>query len=130
MAKLDYKIRILSGALLLLFQLYYGPNTSYEVKGLNPATSYSFRVQAINSAGPGLYSPVATCLTPPSSPSPVVSIRAVATATNVVLQWKEPHDHGSEIYAYNIDLVEKPLIPVSAVTEYTIEDLTPETTYR
>ena len=111
-------------------QLYYGPNTTYEVKGLNPATSYSFRVQAINSAGAGLYSPVATCLTPPSSPSSVVSIRASATATSVLLQWKEPHDNGSEIYAYNIDIGEKQLITISAVTEYTIEELSPETTYK
>ena len=101
------------------------------MKGLSPATSYSFRVQAINSAGPGLYSPIATCHTPPSSPSGVVSIRAQTTATSVTLIWKEPHDNGSEIYAYNIDLGnDKPLVNVGAVTEYTVEDLTPETAYK
>lgn len=73
---------------------------------------------------------MATCQTPPSSPSAVVSIRATPTATNVQLVWKEPHDNGSEIYAYNIDIGEKQLICVSAVTEYLLEDLTPETTYR
>ncbi|XP_053404660.1 fibronectin type-III domain-containing protein 3A-like isoform X3 [Mercenaria mercenaria] len=111
-------------------QLYFGPNTSFEVKGLNPATCYAFRVQAINSAGHGLYSPVATCQTPPSSPSAVISIRASSAATSVQLIWKEPHDNGSEIYAYNIDIGEKQLICVSAVTEYTLEELTPETTYK
>ena len=111
-------------------QLYYGANTSFEVKGLSPATQYSFRVQAINSAGPGLYSPMASCMTKASSPSAVVSIRAHATATSVTLEWKEPHDNGSEIVAYNIDLSDRPLLPISAVTEYTIEELTPETTYK
>ncbi|XP_052239608.1 fibronectin type-III domain-containing protein 3A-like isoform X2 [Dreissena polymorpha] len=112
-------------------QLFTGSATNFEVKGLSPATSYSFRVQAINSAGPGLYSPIATCHTPPSSPSGVVSIRAQTTATSVILIWKEPHDNGSEIYAYNIDLGnDKPLVNVGAVTEYTVEDLTPETAYK
>lgn len=112
------------------FQLYFGPNTSYEVKGLNPATSYVFRVQAINSAGQGLYSPVAMYTTPPSSPSAVVSIRANPSANSVQLIWKQPHDNGSEIIAYNIDIGDKQLIYVMAVTEYTIEELSPETSYK
>ncbi|XP_052782735.1 fibronectin type-III domain-containing protein 3A-like isoform X3 [Mya arenaria] len=112
-------------------QIYYGSNTNFEVKSLSPATTYVFRVQAINSAGPGLYSPVATCVTPASSPSAVVSIRAHATATSVTLVWKEPHDNGSEITSYNIDMGgDKQPIPVSAVTEYQIEELIPESTYK
>ena len=113
-----------------LLQIYYGANTNYEVKGLSPNTLYSFRVQAVNSAGAGLYSPVSTCVTPPSSPSTVLSIRASPSATNVLLQWKEPHNNGSEIYAYNIDIGASQLISISAVTEYTIEELTPETSYK
>lgn len=60
----------------------------------------------------------------------VVSIRAVPSATSVHLAWKAPHDNGSEIHAYNIDVGEKQLICVSAVSEYSLEDLQPETTYK
>lgn len=61
----------------------------------------------------------------------VVSIRAIPSATSVQLVWKAPHDNGSEIYAYNIDLGgDKQLICVSAVTEHIIEDLTSEQTYK
>ncbi|KAL3846896.1 hypothetical protein ACJMK2_017848 [Sinanodonta woodiana] len=111
-------------------QLYFGPNLCYEVKGLSPAVLYSFRVQALNSAGPGLYSPVATCVTPPSRPSAVLSIKAQASATSVHLQWHEPNNNGSEIVSYNIDIGEKQLISINAVTEYVIEDLMPETAYK
>ena len=114
----------------IFFQIYYGASTNFEVKGLSPNTLYSFRVQAINSAGAGLYSPVSTCVTPPSSPSTVLSIRASPSATDVLLQWKEPHNNGSEIHAYNIDIGDKQLICISAVTEYSIEGLTPETAYK
>ena len=114
----------------IFFQIYYGASTNFEVKGLSPNTLYSFRVQAINSAGAGLYSPVSTCVTPPSSPSTVLSIRASPSATDVLLQWKEPHNNGSEIHAYNIDIGDKQLVCISAVTEYSIEGLTPETAYK
>jgi len=77
-----------------------------------------------------LYSPVVTSVTPASSPMAVVSIRAVPSANSVQLMWKEPHDNGCDIHAYNIDIGEKQLICVSAVTEYTLEDLQPETTYK
>ena len=97
---------------------------------MSPATSYTFRVQAVNSAGAGLYSPPASCHTPPSSPSSVVSIRASPTANSVQLVWKEPNSNGSEIHSYNIDIGDKQLICVSAVSEHLIEDLQPETTYK
>ncbi|KAK3095390.1 hypothetical protein FSP39_014126 [Pinctada imbricata] len=110
-------------------QLYYGPQLSHEVKGLTPATLYSFRVQAINSAGAGPYSSVGTCVTPPSSPASIVSIRHSSTATTITLTWKEPNCNGSDIIAYNLDLGDKQF-NISAVTEYTIEDLQPETVYK
>ena len=84
----------------------------------------------MNSAGAGPYSPVATGITPPSSPGPVVSVRASATAVSIHLTWKEPVSNGSEILSYNIDLGEKHLISVANTQEYVIQDLLPETTYR
>ncbi|XP_046573068.1 LOW QUALITY PROTEIN: fibronectin type-III domain-containing protein 3A-like [Haliotis rubra] len=111
-------------------QLYLGPNLSYEVKGLTPATLYSFRVQAINSAGSGLYSSSSSCVTPPSSPASIVAIKPYITATSIMLMWREPHNNGSDIISYNIDIGEKQLLSIEPVTEYTVEDLLPETTYR
>ncbi|KAK2143631.1 hypothetical protein LSH36_825g03009 [Paralvinella palmiformis] len=112
-------------------QLYCGSALSYEVKGtLNPATSYSFRVQALNSAGAGPFSAIATCMTPPSSPGPVMSVRASATATSIHLVWKEPLNNGSPILSYNINVGEKLVMSVDNILDYVIDDLVPETTYR
>ena len=111
-------------------QLFFGPALSFEVKGLQPATSHNFRVQALNSAGAGPFSGVATCTTPPSSPGAVMSLRASATANSIHLTWKEPPCNGSRIVSYNIDLGEKHLITVDNILDHVIEDLMPETTYK
>ncbi|XP_021372749.1 fibronectin type-III domain-containing protein 3A-like isoform X2 [Mizuhopecten yessoensis] len=126
----DYRLEWQHKSDLDFTQLYFGSNMNYEVKGLTPATLYSFRVQAINSAGSGPFSAVATCVTPPSSPSPVVYIRHTANANTISLSWKEPNCNGSDISSYNIDIGEKQLITTSAVTEYTLEELAPESVYK
>ncbi|XP_060065817.1 fibronectin type-III domain-containing protein 3A-like [Ylistrum balloti] len=126
----DYRLEWQHKSDLDFTQLYFGSNLNYEVKGLTPATLYSFRVQAVNSAGSGPFSAVATCVTPPSSPSPVVYIRHTANANTISLSWKEPNCNGSDISAYNIDIGEKQLISTSAVTEYVLEELAPESVYK
>ncbi|XP_033760580.1 fibronectin type-III domain-containing protein 3A-like isoform X1 [Pecten maximus] len=126
----DYRLEWQHKSDLDFTQLYFGSNMNYEVKGLTPATLYSFRVQAINSAGSGPFSAVATCVTPPSSPSPVVYIRHTANANTISLSWKEPNCNGSDISSYNIDIGEKQLISTSAVTEYLLEELAPESVYK
>ncbi|XP_070212952.1 fibronectin type-III domain-containing protein 3a-like [Littorina saxatilis] len=111
-------------------QLYVGPNLSYEAKGLTPATTYTFRVQALNLAGTGPYSPAASCQTPPSSPGTVVSLRWQAGPTSVQLWWRPPACNGSDILSYNISISDKQVIPIEPVSEYTLENLQPETTYK
>ncbi|ESO87946.1 hypothetical protein LOTGIDRAFT_126794 [Lottia gigantea] len=110
-------------------QLYVGPKCSYEAKGLIPDKLYTFRVQAINSAGAGPFSTHATCVTLPSSPASISTIRCTSTASSITLSWKEPSNNGSDITAYYIDMGDKQII-VDRVGEYTIDSLTPETTYR
>ncbi|KAK6195777.1 hypothetical protein SNE40_001134 [Patella caerulea] len=111
------------------FQLYAGPKTCYEAKGLIPASLYTLRVQAVNSAGAGQFSTHATCVTPPSSPSSVSTIKTTTTATSITMTWREPANNGAEIMGYNIDIGDK-IINVDRVTEHVIDDLQPETVYR
>lgn len=111
-------------------QLHVGPQRKFEAKNLTPATKYSFRVLAINSAGPSPYSPVCQCQTTPSSPAAVVHYRVHSTATDILLKWEEPHSNGSEINSYNIDIGDKSLINISSASEYRISNLLPDTAYR
>ncbi|KAK7478993.1 hypothetical protein BaRGS_00029754 [Batillaria attramentaria] len=111
-------------------QLYVGPSLTYEAKGLTPATTYTFRVLAINSAGTGPYSPAVSCQTPPSSPGAVVSLRWQPGPTSIQLWWRPPACNGSDIISYNISVSDKQLITVEPVAEYTLENLQPETTYK
>ncbi|XP_035829231.1 fibronectin type-III domain-containing protein 3a [Aplysia californica] len=115
---------------VMSFQLYFGPNMSFDAKGLTPASPYAFRVQAINSAGSSPLSSATQCTTPSSSPSPIVSIKASPGPTSALLTWREPHCNGSEIISYNIDVSDRPPISVDPVTEYLLEDLHPETVYK
>ncbi|CAF1622355.1 unnamed protein product [Adineta ricciae] len=112
-------------------QLYCGTNFTYEAKGLTPVTHYFFRVQAVNSAGAGPYSMLASCVTPAAVPSAVTSVKVHAKSTSMTITWKEPSSNGSPITGYYIDIGEKELIFVSAeLNEYTIEEVLPDTAYR
>ncbi len=49
----------------------------------------------------------------------------------MTITWKEPANNGSPITGYYIDIGEKELIFVSPEsTEYTIDEVLPDTTYR
>jgi hypothetical protein len=109
--------------------LFSGLALSYEVRGLQPAMSYTFRVQALNSAGAGPFSALSHCCTPCSSPGAVTSLKASTTATSIQLSWKEPSANGSPITHYNIDLGDR-LITVQNVREHSIDELSPETAYK
>ncbi|GFR67277.1 fibronectin type-III domain-containing protein 3a [Elysia marginata] len=112
-------------------QLYLGPNMSFDVKGLTPATMYTFRVQAINSAGAGQFSPAAQYHTPASSPGPISSIKVVPEATQARLSWRQPNTNGSDITSYNIDVSDRSTpLSVDPLTEYVLEGLQPETSYK
>jgi hypothetical protein len=112
-------------------QLYCGTNSNYEAKGLTPVTHYFFRVQAVNSAGPSPYSMLASCVTPAAPPSIVTSVKVYPKSTSITITWKEPANNGSPITGYYIDIGEKELIFASPeFTEYTIDEVLPDTTYR
>ncbi len=85
----------------------------------------------MNSAGPGPYSMLASCVTPAAPPSVVTSVKVHPKSTSMTITWKEPVNNGSAITGYYIDIGEKELIFVSPeLSEYTIDEVLPDTTYR
>ncbi|KAG9348410.1 hypothetical protein JZ751_002145 [Albula glossodonta] len=127
-------------------QVCYSGNTlSHEMKGLNPATIYFCRVQAVNMAGAGPFSEVALCQTPCSVPAAVSSIQALresewghpgeegdplCPSSCLGLRWDPPCDNGAEITSYLIDLGERQPIAVGRITKHIIQHLQPDTSYR
>ncbi|XP_059823849.1 fibronectin type-III domain-containing protein 3A isoform X2 [Hypanus sabinus] len=119
---------------------YCGPGLSYEMKGLQPATTYFCRVQALNIAGAGPFSDVVLCMTPASVPAAVGFVQVMDEdqldvpldfqSTCLAIQWEEPCDHGSEITNYSIDFGERQPIIVDRTTSHVIGNLQPDTTYR
>ena len=85
----------------------------------------------MNSAGPGPYSMLASCVTPAAQPAIVTSVKALTKSTSMTITWKEPAHNGSPITGYYIDIGEKELIFVSPeIPEYTIAEVLPDTVYR
>ncbi|XP_064157758.1 fibronectin type-III domain-containing protein 3A isoform X2 [Anguilla rostrata] len=137
---------------------YAGAGLSHEMKGLNPATIYFCRVQAVNVAGAGPFSEVTLCQTPCSVPAAVSSVQALKEAewsdlqeeeedeeeeeeegegvgplcpsSCLGLRWDPPCDNGAEITAYLIDLGERQPISVGPTTRHVIRHLQPDTSYR
>ncbi|XP_068107011.1 fibronectin type-III domain-containing protein 3A-like isoform X2 [Hyperolius riggenbachi] len=120
--------------------IYTGSSSSYEIKGLTPATTYFCRVQAGNVAGTGLFGDTAVITTPPSIPAAVSFLQVVdeesletplpSSSECLALQWKEPCCNGSEITGYSIEYGEKQQFTVENVTSCVLTNLVPDRTYR
>ncbi|KAG7174397.1 Fibronectin type-III domain-containing protein 3a-like [Homarus americanus] len=109
---------------------YTGSSTTTEVRNLAPATTYAFRVCCSNSAGVGPWSSHATVTTPAAPPAPVAYISSSPAATAVTLLWGEPANHGDPITHYVIEVGDRTVTTPGPETEYTLNDLQPETLYR
>ncbi|KAK9869632.1 hypothetical protein WA026_003377 [Henosepilachna vigintioctopunctata] len=110
--------------------VYEGPELSHEVKNLVPATSYDFRVLAVNSAGCSDFSAVSSVKTPAAPPSAVIFSKHSSTPTSISLHWKEPLDNGSEITAYNIEIGERQITVEAPASSYEITSLHCNTVYK
>ncbi|CUR52285.1 protein of unknown function [Nitrosotalea devaniterrae] len=81
-------------------------STAYSDTGLNPSTSYSYRVSAINSVGTSLPSNTASATTGVTAtvPQPPTSLSAnVISSSQINLSWNAPSDDGgSAITGYEI----------------------------
>ncbi|XP_042879539.1 fibronectin type-III domain-containing protein 3A-like isoform X2 [Penaeus japonicus] len=109
---------------------YTGSAPTAEVRNLAPATTYAFRVSCSNSAGVGPWSSISTVTTPAAPPAPVAYISSSPAATSMTLLWGEPANHGDPITHYVIEIGDRTITTPGPETEYTIEDLMPETLYK
>ncbi len=114
--------------------------TTYTVKGLAAATSYTFRVAAVNGIGTGAWQlkQASTPATEPAAPNVTAAVAPAAGVGSgeVKLSWSAPASNGSAITDYQIqsslDGTTWSTVndPVSAATGHTLTNLTGGTAYQ
>ncbi|URZ01538.1 fibronectin type III domain-containing protein [Clostridium felsineum] len=95
-------------------------DTNYEVKGLLPGTSHTYRVRAITTAGTGDWS----ILSSKTTLNLVTGIKNSVTSTSIKLNW----DAISGAVSYDVE-VDGKLVTGITSTNYEITGLTPGTTH-
>ncbi|XP_076831819.1 fibronectin type III domain containing 3Ba [Brachyhypopomus gauderio] len=118
--------------------IYCGLDTQCELSNLTPATHYCCRLQAVNQAGPGLYSEQVSYHTPACVPDVVPGLCVLdhdptasglySPSTCLTLKWEEPCNNGVEISSYIIVLGEQ-LIQIEACTVQMFQHLLPDSEY-
>ncbi len=80
--------------------------TEYSHTGLNPGTTRHYRVSAINDAGTGNPSEVASATTDPTIPDPPTGLSAAADGqSRIRLSWTAPaYDGGAPVSGYKIEV--------------------------
>eukprot|EP00879_Flechtneria_rotunda_P003440 GHRR01003669.1.p1 GENE.GHRR01003669.1~~GHRR01003669.1.p1 ORF type:complete len:1144 (+),score=472.39 GHRR01003669.1:203-3634(+) len=88
--------------------VYTGPATSAEVKNLQPASRYLFRVRAHNSIGGSIWGEALATTTSPAAPSqPCALSPEPLSSQEVQLTWKAPvQDNGAPISAYQLEMAQ------------------------
>ncbi len=77
----------------------------FTFRSLEPATTYQFRVCAVNSAGASDWSDLSEATTPPSAPAAVSGVHLKdSTAASLTLAWTRPQSNGDHITHYNVDI--------------------------
>jgi len=115
--------------------------TSHSDEGLAAATSYSYRVRAVDASGNlSGYSPVATATTPPpldtTPPTPPTGLSATATgSTSIALSWTASTDNVG-VTGYEVERCTGAvcstfaLVATPTATSYSDTGLTARTRYR
>ena len=101
-----------------------GPSKCFEAKSLEPATTYQFRVCAVNSAGASDWSEITEASTPPAAPAAVSGLHLKdSSATSLTLGWTRPQSNGELISHYNVDTGSSVLTTEGPDTYFHIESL-------
>jgi N,N-dimethylformamidase beta subunit-like, C-terminal/Domain of unknown function (DUF4082)/Concanavalin A-like lectin/glucanases superfamily/Fibronectin type III domain/Viral BACON domain/Bacterial Ig domain len=79
-------------------------STATTVPGLDPGTSYTFKVQAANGSGSSPLSAASNAVTPsvPTAPGAPTALVASAGDRQVTLRWTAPNDGGRTITRYTV----------------------------
>jgi len=106
--------------------------TSYTwTLAIHPATSYTFRLHAVDDAGNASPQVTVTVTTPPDtiapSVAPVITVEHV-NSTYVTMRWTAAQDNGPYLY-YDVWINGQPFASTGTDRHITIDQLTPETTY-
>ncbi|XP_054015802.1 neogenin isoform X5 [Hylaeus anthracinus] len=105
------------------------------ISGLQPSTTYEFRVVALNARGPGMSSDVlqVTTLTEANVPGPPLNLEGYATSSvSIALSWEKPQVVNGRISKFIITFVEGDNEEVTRETISTMHelvDLVPYTEY-
>ncbi|XP_053972806.1 neogenin isoform X5 [Hylaeus volcanicus] len=105
------------------------------ISGLQPSTTYQFRVVALNARGPGMSSDVlqVTTLTEANVPGPPLNLEGYATSSvSIALSWEKPQVVNGRISKFIITFVEGDNEEVTRETISTMHelvDLVPYTEY-
>jgi DNA-binding beta-propeller fold protein YncE len=91
----DYQIqyKLTSESDWTVFADETSPDTGGIVTGLTNGTSYDFRVNAVNSIGPGINSDVVSA-TPATTPGSPTQVKALPENGEIILSWTTPTDNG------------------------------------
>ena len=83
-------------------------STTYTHRNLEPATTYHYRVAALNGAGAGPFSVPAGAITDPAAPGAPRNLMATAVShSRIDLQWDPPSDDGGALISgYRIEVSE------------------------
>ncbi len=101
-----YKVEASTDGMSWTSQVVPGEVTSGTISGLNPNTTYQFRVSGINAAGVGAASTIFENRTS-HAPASVGAITVVArSSSSLSLTWNAPADDGSPITAYTVEYSE------------------------
>ncbi|EFJ41212.1 hypothetical protein VOLCADRAFT_119739 [Volvox carteri f. nagariensis] len=81
---------------------YRGPDTSCEVRGLEPKSTYALRLRAHNDVGPSEWSACAAAITSHAPPTcPVSVVAQPASCCKILLCWMPPEkDNGAAVFSY------------------------------
>lgn len=109
---------------LLFTNIYTGPNRTFEARSLEPATTYQFRVCAVNSAGASDWSELTETSTPPAPPASVSGVHLKdSSATSLTLSWTRPQSNGEHILHYNVDTGSSVISTHGPDTSFHVESL-------